>query len=362
MPVPACYELGIPSVYLFRTLLLTRFYAHLSSIPPHRPASILHHMQKAVLERPIGPSGLRQLPYPTQHKQYFDVSIKSALNSLQLPSQWQSISLQLPYGRHHQFPPKMKTIEKAWMKKWISPALLTLQQKEFDTWKNAPKQQDQMSRGFTYHHYTTTDRHTAAHHKRDIFSPAPYLKFAHSNLAAMQFLRIRLQISVLPTHNPHEFDMMSESANIRTAYPFRYCTSPTCSLPPDQWGTIHPAYIYPPGNEAHYILQCPAYAPHRLTCSRLMDEALSKIHHNLPNKEHPWSALPDAEKITSLLCALPPPSWGLPASSTAKWLQESSPIIYAFWQPLLQEQSKIMQIHDILHLPFQSNPHAASPV
>ena len=353
LPIPVCADLGIPSAELFRALLLSRFYAHLNVIPYDRPASILHQLQKHTITT-LSPGAAN----PTPHKEFFDTSIKAILNILQLSHQWTHITIPPPPNSVHGYPPHKK--ERSWTQQIAHPALLSLQQRQFKAWATSPERQNPEGRPFIYHHYTATDHDENPLHRKDIFTPATYLKHAHSSTMAMAMLRMRTQMSILPTHQPYENDMHSDHAYQYTDYAYRYCPHQPCQIP-QPWGNMHPMRAMPAGNELHYILKCPQYTAHRHQCSVSLDSALSMIHHSLPNKAHPWSCLSDSDKISSLLAATPPRSWNLSRKAEILWMESSSELIYDFWRPIISDFSKKLRTADFQSLPFSCNSHSVTP-
>ena len=360
LPIPVCSDMGIPSAELLQTLLLARFHAHLNVISHDRPASIIHRMQKhSIIAQ--GPSNYthsyrQAIPPP----QLFDASIKMALDILQLSNQWTNIDFPPPPNNVHKYSPQKK--ERSWIQQTVHPALLSLQQLRYQQWTNTPKHSNPEGRNFTYHHHTATDHLRTMRHKKDIFSPAPYLKYSSSSIASMSLLRLRTQISVLPTHQPYQNDIDSPNPYTHTEYAFRYCPHPSClGQIPQPWGNLHPMRGLPAGNEPHYVLHCPKYQDIRRQCNIAMDEELSMLHHGLPNKQYPWSSLPDDEKVASLLAATPPPTWNLSKKTEILWLKSSAPIIYNFWRPIIAEFAQQLRNTDIETLPFQCNPHAVTP-
>ena len=356
MPVPALLDLGIPSAAVVLAQLLARFYVHLQTIPTHRPASILHRLQKQILTGDQYSPGLFPQSDPTQPAEYFDTSMKKVLSTLHLQSEWASVSL--PFTRSA----SPKSIEKSWMHKYIRPALLVLQREELNTWARSPKHATRLSRGRTYLHFaaSTHFKGTDDIWRKDVFAVAPYLIHSHSSLAAMNLLRLRTQTSSLPAHQPFPNDSQSPNPFFYIPYEHRYCLH--CCPPQHAWGLRHPGTDFPIGNEQHLCTSCPTHTDTMLTCTKALDTILKKLPHKLDDINYPWAALSEEEKIATLLGAPPPSSWGLPVASMKKWMEQSSPVIYEFWKPILQHCTQALKDQDGIQLPFLPNSLAAAPI
>ena len=251
-------------------------------------------------------------------------------------------------------PPPLKSQLRHWIRS-LYPLLLERDSEILAKWAKVdypcPRSALPTSNSSAYFLITSSDRERAkalATPGRNMYPPHAYFLQLEDTKLVQRILHLRTQISPIPAHTAWPPDnplLPQDDPNVprarSTEDPFnryrmrfcRHCTPSRTDWPP----STSPGNECIHGSEMHLLLHCPHY--HNLR-SRLIPELnliLRELGSDTLHNLTPWSSLPDQDKLSSLLGAFPPISWGLNSENSKLWLPRAETFINQWISPIWQD-------------------------